>query len=140
LFGPLPDRCELIEMEDPARGVLRCAALVDNVLEACLFVARSRSALPPIEAITPLLGTVIPDSQRRRLLAGASTGIAAEDNQLVCVCFGVTRAEICGAVREHGLRTTREIGARLNAGTNCGSCLPELQIILRDGKTPEWSH
>ena len=140
LFGPQPDRCELIEMEDPARGVLRCAVLVDNVLEACLFVARSRSALPPIEPITLLLGTVIPDSQRRRLLASANTGMSTEDNQLVCVCFGVTRAEICGAVQEHGLRTTRDIGARLYAGTNCGSCLPELQIILREGKTPQWGH
>jgi assimilatory nitrate reductase catalytic subunit len=139
LFGVLRDRAEYVELEDAARGVLRCAALVDNVLEACLFVARARAALPPHEAIAPLLGSVIPDGQRRRLLAGTNAGTSIDDSQLICVCFGVSRATICRAVQLQGLQTTRDIGARLNAGTSCGSCLPELQTILREAaETPEW--
>ena len=27
----------------------------------------------------------------------------------------------------------QEIGAALGAGTNCGSCLPELEALLREG-------
>ena len=139
LLGPLPDRAEYIEMEDPARGVVRCAALVDNVLEACLFVARDRAALPHHQAVASLLGTVIPANQRGRLLAAGGSGASADDGQLVCVCFGVSRTAIHRAVQQHGLRTTRHIGARLNAGTNCGSCLPELQAILRATETLEWT-
>jgi assimilatory nitrate reductase catalytic subunit len=140
LFGVLPARAEYIEMEDSARGVKRCAALVDDVLEACLFVAHDRSTLPPHQTVASLLGTIIPASQRRHLLAGGGAGTSADDDQLVCVCFGVRRSEICLAVQRHGLRTTRDVGDRLNAGTNCGSCLPELQAILREGETLEWTH
>jgi assimilatory nitrate reductase catalytic subunit len=32
------------------------------------------------------------------------------------------------------LTTIAEIGAALRAGTNCGSCIPELQAILRDAQ------
>jgi assimilatory nitrate reductase catalytic subunit len=138
-LGPLADRAEYIEMADPTRGVVRCAALVDNVLEACLFAARDRSALPHHQAIASLLGTVIPGNLRSRLLAAGSPGTSADDSQLVCICFGVSRTTICHAVRQHGLRTTRDIGVRLNAGTNCGSCLPELHAILRATETLEWT-
>jgi assimilatory nitrate reductase catalytic subunit len=140
LFGGLPERAEYIEMEDVARGVRRCAALVDNVLDACVFVARDPAALPTHDAIASLLGTVVPDNQRRLLLAFAGARVSANDSQLVCVCFGVSRSAICRAVHQHGLRSARDIGARLNAGTNCGSCLPELQAILREGETLEWTH
>jgi assimilatory nitrate reductase catalytic subunit len=139
LLGPLGDRAEYIEAEDPARGVMRCAALVDSVLEACLFVARDRGTLPHHQAIASLLGTVIPGNCRKRLLAPGGPGTSVDDSQLVCVCFGVSRTTIQRAVQRHGLRTTRDIGARLNAGTNCGSCLPELQAILRATETLEWT-
>jgi len=139
LLGPLPDRTEYIEMEDPARGVTRCAALVDDMLQACLFLARDRAALPDCQAVASLLGSAIPAHRRRRLLAAGSAEPSAGDGQFVCVCFGVSRAAIQSAVRQHGLRSTREIGARLNAGTNCGSCLPELQALLRATETFEWT-
>jgi assimilatory nitrate reductase catalytic subunit len=37
---------------------------------------------------------------------------------------------IVEAIRTRGLRSVEEIGAALEAGTNCGSCLPELGRIL----------
>jgi assimilatory nitrate reductase catalytic subunit len=36
----------------------------------------------------------------------------------------------------HRLKTVAEIGALLHAGTNCGSCAPELEEILRDVRMP----
>jgi assimilatory nitrate reductase catalytic subunit len=139
LFGTLPEHTEYVDVEDAARGVLRRAALIDGMLEACLLLSRDRDGLPRHEGIAPLLGTVIPDNQRWRVLAGAGIGPSVDGGQLVCVCFGVSHAAICRAVQEHSLRTTRDIGARLNAGTNCGSCLPELRAILREKETVEWT-
>jgi assimilatory nitrate reductase catalytic subunit len=40
------------------------------------------------------------------------------------------------AVVTNRLQGVREIGALLGAGTNCGSCVPELEEILRDVRTP----
>ena len=132
LCGNLPADAEWVEMEDATHGVLRRAALVDGALSACLLLARDRRSLPRHEAIAPLLGSQIPDGERWRVLVGGAVGQTTDTGPLVCACFGVGRATVRHAVQQYGLRTTREIGAQLNAGTNCGSCLPELQAILRD--------
>jgi assimilatory nitrate reductase catalytic subunit len=35
------------------------------------------------------------------------------------------------AIRAQGLGSAQEIGLALQAGTNCGSCIPELKGLLR---------
>jgi len=43
----------------------------------------------------------------------------------------VGRNPIAACARELGAAaTTMEIGKRLKCGTNCGSCVPEIQAIL----------
>jgi len=49
----------------------------------------------------------------------------------------VGHATIVEAIQSAGLTSVAEIGAALRAGTNCGSCLPELAAILRDAGTAE---
>jgi assimilatory nitrate reductase catalytic subunit len=49
----------------------------------------------------------------------------------VCVCFAVCLRTLQHAIAERRLTSVSEIGAMLGAGTNCGSCLPELNAILR---------
>ena len=63
------------------------------------------------------------------LLSGKSTEGAASAGPIVCACFGVGRGTICDTIAS-GARTTAEIGARLKAGTNCGSCIPELKRLI----------
>ena len=38
---------------------------------------------------------------------------------------------ILAAIQADGLTTPAQIGARLKAGTNCGSCIPELKKLLQ---------
>ena len=132
LMGPFPDVVERIEMADPTRGVLRRAALIDGMLTACLLLARDKASLPAADAIVPLLGAAIPDHRRWRVLAGGLLDAEMDAGPRVCACYGVGRATVREAVREHGLTSTSEVGALLKAGTNCGSCLPELAAILRE--------
>ena len=35
------------------------------------------------------------------------------------------------AIQAEGLTTAAQIGTRLKAGTNCGSCIPELKKLLQ---------
>jgi assimilatory nitrate reductase catalytic subunit len=131
-----PADAERLEVADPKRGVLRAAALVDGALESCLFLARDRAALPKEEAVASLLGAPVPDSLRYRLLAGLARDGMEEEGPRVCACFGVGRDAIRHAIVTHRLRNTDEIGRALRAGTNCGSCIPELEEILRDVRAP----
>jgi len=50
----------------------------------------------------------------------------------VCACFNVGINTIIEAIRQQKLVSVEAIGKALQAGTNCGSCLPELKEILRD--------
>ena len=130
---PVPG-AEWMEMADPARSILRRAALRDGVLEGCLMLAPSDTALPAEASFAALLGGPVVPAARVRLLAGkADTG---EDGTRVCACLGVTEAAIRHACVSHRLRSPSELGALLGAGTNCGSCLPELERILRDVRAP----
>ncbi|MBN9561540.1 MAG: molybdopterin-dependent oxidoreductase [Alphaproteobacteria bacterium] len=132
----VPRGADRLELADARRGVLRIAALVDGVLEACLFLARDAAHLPRRDVIIPLLGQSVPDSGRGRLLAGLARGGEGEEGPHVCACFGIARQAVRHAVVTHRLRSVAEIGAHLRAGTNCGSCIPELEEILRDVRVP----
>jgi assimilatory nitrate reductase catalytic subunit len=131
-----PSGSDRLEMADPRRGVLRIAAVHDGAIEACLFLARDLAALPSPAAVTPMLGAPVPDSARPFLLAGRLYDRTAAEGPRVCACFGVSRDAVRHAVVTHGLRSVGEIGELLRAGTNCGSCIPELQEILRDVRVP----
>ena len=48
----------------------------------------------------------------------------------VCSCFGVGRNTIFTAIREHALSSAEQVGTRTRAGTNCGSCVPEIRTLL----------
>jgi assimilatory nitrate reductase catalytic subunit len=128
----LPEGTGRLEASDQRRGVLRMAAVRDGALEACLFLARDAASLPNAAALIPMLGAPLPDAARSNLLAGRINRATAAGGAKVCACFGVARNAIRDAVARHRLASVHQIGALLRAGTNCGSCIPELEEILRD--------
>ena len=131
-----PPGAELLEMTDPGRGLLRIAVIVGGILESCLFLARDAAAVPGEGALTAMLGAPVPDGFRPRLLAGRPDCGMVDEGPRVCACFGVSRDAVRYAVVTHRLNTAAEVGVRLRAGTNCGSCLPEIEEILRDVRMP----
>jgi assimilatory nitrate reductase catalytic subunit len=48
----------------------------------------------------------------------------------VCACFGVGLHTLHRTIADQRLTSLKEIGSILRAGTNCGSCIPELKAIL----------
>ena len=121
---------EWLEMADPARGAWRYALLADGRLHACLFLARDAAGLPGRETLAALLDLPVADAGRPALLAGS--GARGTADPTVCACFSVGLATLRQAVQGGRLTSVAEIGAALRAGTNCGSCIPELKEILRD--------
>ena len=132
----LPEGTDRLEVCDKGRGVLRVAAVFDGALEACLFLARDASSLPNEAAVIPMLGAPVPDAARPKILAGRMYDATAAEGPKICACFGVTRDAIRHAVATHRLNSAQQIGVLLRAGTNCGSCIPELEEILRGVRMP----
>ena len=117
-------------IRDFGGGVYRAASFADDRIETCLFVgpgARRRRLGRGQESVRQRMRSAT--MQRRMLLSGKSADGLASAGPIVCACFGVGRNTICDAIAA-GAATAAEIGAQLKAGTNCGSCIPELKRLI----------
>ena len=127
----LKSRCgdDFAEYKDFGGGVYRAASFAGDRIETCLFIGPARDA-GDWNVIKQLFAAdSLDDTQRRMLLSGKSTDGLASAGPIVCACFGVGRATICESIAA-GAHSAAEIGARLKAGTNCGSCIPELKQLI----------
>ncbi len=121
---------EIAEYIDTPRGSYRMAAFVEGRLVGALFVGPADAA-PHWDAVKALFeAESIGDAQRRAVLSGKSTDGLADPGPVVCACFGVGFNVIRAALDSGAAANVEEIGKALRAGTNCGSCLPELKKIV----------
>jgi assimilatory nitrate reductase catalytic subunit len=140
LFEALTDRSRGTEQTtyiDPARGIFRAALIRHDRLETVLFFSR-REDVPPYSVLAEAWEIERLDTTARRFLLSGKTASASFDaSPTICACFGVKSQTIAQAIAD-GACSTEAIGARLNAGTNCGSCLPELRrMIAAAAQVPE---
>jgi assimilatory nitrate reductase catalytic subunit len=120
---------DLAEYRDTSGGVYRAASFAGERIETCLFVGPARDAGDWGVVKNLFAAEALADDQRRMLLSGKSMDGLASAGPIVCACFGVGRTTICDAIAG-GAGTAAEIGAQLKAGTNCGSCIPELKRLI----------
>ena len=69
--------------------------------------------------------------ERNRLLQGddAGDGVGWRGGE-ICACFGVSCAALTTAIAD-GAASLDAVGTVTRAGTNCGSCRPEIRALLR---------
>ena len=120
---------EWIVYRDRRHRIFRAALLRDGRLEACVLIGTH--AAPRGWLVELLVKAALSSSDRMGLLAGRPLGGGADRGPVVCACFGVGEAAIRVAIHERALDSVAAIGAAVQAGTNCGSCRPELAAILR---------
>jgi len=134
------------EYQDPGLGNYRAARFVGNRLESVVFIAKEsmlpatawmqeveqrRERLPERNWLSSLFAkTELDKAERMALLTGRPPVGVSDVGTLVCACFNVGEKTIKAAIREKGLKTHQEVGHCLKAGTNCGSCVPEIKALL----------
>jgi assimilatory nitrate reductase catalytic subunit len=125
-----PPGAERLELADAGRRLWRFASLVDGALDAIAFITGAASTVLPDRAtLAPLLGEAVTEAMRPGLLSGRLAA-AETGGRIVCSCFSVGIDTLTKAIRSQRLTDTAAIGKALRAGTNCGSCRPELRAIL----------
>jgi assimilatory nitrate reductase catalytic subunit len=135
LIGPRSERVELVDSVGRYRG----ARIVDERLQACVFVGRSK-ALPSRSWLAGLFAEeALSDASRIAILSGRPSKPGLESGPIVCSCFSVGRSTLLRAIRTQQLVSADAIGKALRAGTNCGSCLPELKALLAEAGGAEVS-
>jgi assimilatory nitrate reductase catalytic subunit len=120
---------DLAEYKDFGGGVYRAASFSGDRIETCLFIGPARDAGDWNVVKGLFAADTLGTDQRRMLLSGKSMDGLANTGPIVCACFGVGRNTICDTIAG-GARSAADIGTKLKAGTNCGSCIPELKRLI----------
>ncbi len=120
------DAASATVIEDAASGIVR-VALTDAAGEivALFFAAPDPVAVARAFAVS-LIGTQTPAFEA---LAGRPGADRPDPGAVVCSCFNVGVNTLKSAIAE-GADTVDALGAKTCAGTNCGSCKPELAALL----------
>jgi assimilatory nitrate reductase catalytic subunit len=126
----LPDG-ERAEVIDTKRGGMRAAVLKDGKLEAALFISKDNTLPPRDWLIAQLDGST---ASTIELLAGRAAAPSPDRGPIICICFDVGLKTIIGAIANDQLTSIEAVGAALKAGTNCGSCRPEIAKLLEPQK------
>ena len=111
-------------------GSLRAAKFDGDRLHSALIVAKNRPVEVDRTHLAGLIGVELDAAGRASVLAGrAAHGESA--GPIICSCEGVGRYTLLNALQD-GARTIGDLGDRARAGTNCGSCQPELRKIISE--------
>ncbi|MHB8535379.1 MAG: molybdopterin-dependent oxidoreductase [Sulfuricaulis sp.] len=128
-------RAEWVDYLDRGAGDYRGARILGHRLESCLFVGPGPD-LPARDWLASLfVREDIADVRLHLLAGGPPSQKPAAAGGLICSCFGVGKNAIIDAIREKQLGSVEAVGELLKAGTNCGSCIPEIKALLRQAQS-----
>ena len=128
LAGEQAAHWQWLDYADPA-GERRVLAVDGERAELALFAGADVDWLAD-DWLAAQFDQPLDAAARRALLAGVPGASGADPGRTVCACFQVGFNTIVRAIADQGLDSPQAIGAALRAGTNCGSCVPELRQLL----------
>lgn len=118
-----------LDHADPGRTLFRRACFHGTALDALVFIARERGALPSPDLMAERFERAWPVRDPGRLF-GASGVETARRSRTVCVCQQVSEATIREAILRSNCTDVGALGRITAAGTGCGTCLPELKAMI----------
>ncbi len=127
------ENIDKIEYADKSNGRYLISWFKGGKMRGCAFVARDYAYLPSRDRILSQFKMDLCDyKQRIQALEWHPTDVSADTGPIVCSCFNIGKNTIMKFIREKSLISTAAIGKYLKAGTNCGSCKPELKELINE--------
>ncbi len=110
--------------------LLRMADIHQGSLKACLFASKTMTRQP-----RQWLWHVY-DSQSLitvpEILSGRALAQEFDASPVVCSCFNISEQRIATCIDGAPDITVEAVGVALNAGTNCGSCRPNIARMIKE--------
>ncbi len=123
LFGV--SDAQIQSVQDPVSGIFRFAIFQNDILVAAFFASRT-----PVAVMRDYL-VGLPGTTAAQVLSGRAPADQPDPGAMLCSCFSVGINTILAAIEKRGLTSVDQIGEAIQAGTNCGSCRPELEVLLK---------
>ncbi|MEN6670694.1 nitrate reductase [Psychrobacter sp. B38] len=105
----------------------------DERLIMAVYLAPTFQGLPSIHWLDSCFADTsqIPSSQRYKwLLAGRPASGYVDPGVLVCSCMSVGENIIIRAITQDGCKSATAVGVKCKAGTNCGSCVSQINDLI----------
>ncbi len=119
-----------IEFADPANGRFRIAQIHAGQLDWVLHITADSRAVDTQWLAGLFRETELSTLQLADVMAGKPAGAQTDVGPIICACFSIGRNTLLDAMAEHPIPDVKTLGACTQAGTNCGSCIPELKALL----------
>lgn len=125
----LQGNVEWLEYNNFVNQSVRLACLIDGKLELAFYLSLTPE-LPDTKWLVGMLSAQqqLSLEQRIALLAGRPANVV-DKGKVVCTCFHIGDKQIKEAIKG-GCTSAAQLGEKLKCGTNCGSCVPELNSLL----------
>jgi assimilatory nitrate reductase catalytic subunit len=124
-YEAFSDRAQVVE--ELIGRTYSASAFVADELYGCLCVGPVSEPLK----FAALSAANAPEHAAGVFAHAASERIHATE-AIICACFAVELAAVRDAIAYGETRTVAQIGRKLRAGTNCGSCLTELKRLINE--------
>ena len=118
------------EYQDSGMNNYRAARIIDQRLESVVFIAPTPHLPERNWLVSLFVKPELTEPERKSLLTGKPPRGVSDVGTIICACFNVGEKTISTAIAEKSLKTHQEVGQCLKAGTNCGSCIPEIKALL----------
>lgn len=120
------------EYVDAPGGTYRAAAFDEaGALVGAVFLSPGGAGASWDGLKARLAARTLSSPGRRNLLSGRGDDRVASSGPLVCACFAVSTSQIDAALAAEPGADVQRLGQMLRAGTNCGSCVPELRKLIQ---------
>jgi len=128
-----PKKQKLFYMDNLIKDY-RYIHLDEDKLDFILFFHKDYKSLLSRQYLSTLFDNqkykqLLSSETNNHLLMGADNEYE-DDGETICSCYGVGQKTIMKTIKEHNLKNVEQLSELLKAGSNCGSCLPELKACF----------
>ena len=97
----------------------------DQQVEMAIFCHKQQQLLPSNTRLKSILNY----QENKDYWSLMTDDNAVEEGKLICSCHRVSEQKIVDAIID-GNQSAEELGQKLKCGTNCGSCIPEINHLI----------
>ncbi len=127
----------ILAYTDRTHGQHRFVTFHDERLAGALYIAREPVGVARNWAACLLEEKFETPEARLKLLAAQPGKDQPDRGAIICSCYSVGANQIADAIARQSCKSLDDVGLHLGAGTNCGSCRPEIKSILESARTGE---
>lgn len=101
-------------------------------LMVAVYIAPNHEQLPSSHWLDSCFADISQVPSPKWLLAGRPASGYIDPGPLVCACMSVGENIIINAITEQGCHSAKAVGEQCRAGTNCGSCVGQINDLVAE--------